>query len=96
MAEIHLGRLEEAEAALQQALAKDPENAEIIANSIVLNVIAGKDASELTRYVVSSPPDRGFHCVRYCDTFKFYDKISQFGHPTGSPYLIHLATECRR
>ena len=60
MAEIHLGRLEEAEAALQQALAKDPENAEIIANSIVLNVIAGKDASELTRYVVSSPSDRGF------------------------------------
>jgi len=52
VAEIHLGRLEEAEAALQQALAKDPENAEIIANSIVLNVIAGKDASELTRYVL--------------------------------------------
>jgi len=51
VAEIHLGRLEEAEAALQQALAKDPENAEIIANSIVLNVIAGKDASELIRYV---------------------------------------------
>jgi len=50
VSEIHLGRLEEAEAVLQQALAKDPENAEGIANSIVLNVIAGKDASELIRY----------------------------------------------
>lgn len=49
VAEIHLGRLEEAEAALQQALAKDPESAEAIANSIVLNVIAGKDATELIR-----------------------------------------------
>ena len=51
VAEIHLGRLEEAEAALQQALAKDPQNPEIIANLIVLNVIAGKDSRELTRYV---------------------------------------------
>jgi coatomer protein complex subunit epsilon len=50
VAEIHLGRLEEAEAALQQALVKDPQNAEVIANLIVLNVIAGKDAKELTRY----------------------------------------------
>jgi coatomer protein complex subunit epsilon len=50
VAEIHLGRLEEAEAALQQALVKEPQNADIIANMIVLNVIAGKDADELTRY----------------------------------------------
>jgi coatomer protein complex subunit epsilon len=51
VAEIHLGRLEEAEAALQQALAKDPKNADAIANSIVLNVIGGKDAKDLTLYV---------------------------------------------
>lgn len=50
VAEIHLGRAEEAEAALQQALSKDPQNAEAIANSIVLNVISGKDATELTSY----------------------------------------------
>jgi coatomer protein complex subunit epsilon len=50
IAEIHLGRLEEAEAALQQALTKDPKNADSLANSIVLNVIAGKDVNELTRY----------------------------------------------
>lgn len=53
VAEIHLGRLEEAEAALQQALAKDPKNAEVIANSAVLNIIAGKDAKELIRFVLS-------------------------------------------
>lgn len=54
VAEIHLGRLEEAEAALQQALVKDPKNTEILANLAVLNVIAGKDAKEFTRYVVQS------------------------------------------
>ena len=53
VAEIHLGRLEEAEAALQQALIKDPDNAESIANSIVLNVIGGKNADELIRCEVS-------------------------------------------
>jgi len=49
VAEIHLGRLEEAEAALQQAVVKEPKNAEVISNSIVLNVIAGKDAKELIK-----------------------------------------------
>lgn len=51
VAEIHLGRLEEAEAALQQALSKDPKNADAIANSIVLNALAGKDTKALKRYV---------------------------------------------
>lgn len=50
MAEIHLGRVEEAEAALNQVLAKDLKNADAIANSLVLNVIAGKDTSELRKY----------------------------------------------
>jgi coatomer protein complex subunit epsilon len=51
VAEIHLGRLEEAEAALQQALAKDAKNADAIANSIVLNALAGKDFAALKTYV---------------------------------------------
>jgi len=51
VAEIHLGRLEEAEAALQQALAKDPKNPDIIVNTIVLNVIAGKDAKDFIKYI---------------------------------------------
>ncbi|KAF8857754.1 hypothetical protein BDZ45DRAFT_787624 [Acephala macrosclerotiorum] len=60
VAEIHLGRLEEAEAALQQALAKDPKNAEGIVNSLVLNVIAGKDAKQLTSELQSVAPNHHF------------------------------------
>jgi coatomer protein complex subunit epsilon len=51
VAEIHLGRLEEAEAALQQALVKEPQNAHIIGNLIVLNTVAGKDTQDFTRFV---------------------------------------------
>jgi len=39
--------LEEAEAALKQAMHKDANNAEVIANTIVLNTIAGNDAKDL-------------------------------------------------
>lgn len=63
VAEIHLGRLEEAEAALQQVLAKDPESAAAIANSIVLNVIAGRDVSELVRYVSRSKLPSELMCI---------------------------------
>ena len=49
VAEIHLGRLPEAEAALQQAIQKDPNNVEAIANSIVLNVLSAKDTTELIK-----------------------------------------------
>ncbi|PTB69728.1 hypothetical protein BBK36DRAFT_1188248 [Trichoderma citrinoviride] len=45
--EIHLGRLEEAQSALEQALQKDPTNAEGIANLVVLNSIAGNNSEEL-------------------------------------------------
>lgn len=51
VAEIHLGRLPEAEAALTAALEKYPEDAELIANSIVLNVLAGKQTTDLESYV---------------------------------------------
>ncbi|OJK04763.1 hypothetical protein ASPACDRAFT_1877953 [Aspergillus aculeatus ATCC 16872] len=47
VAELHLGRLPEAEAALSTALEKYPDDAEVIANAIVLNVLAGKSAEEL-------------------------------------------------
>lgn len=49
VAEIHLGRLEEAEVALQQALVKDPKHGEALANTIVLAVLAGKDSNEQHR-----------------------------------------------
>ncbi|TVY26644.1 Coatomer subunit epsilon-2 [Lachnellula hyalina] len=60
VAEIHLGRLEEAEAALQQALAKDPKSAEVIANSAVLNIIAGKDATELISALSTTAPEHHY------------------------------------
>ncbi len=54
VAELHLGRLEEAQAALDQALKKGPEYAaDAIANQLVLNVISGKGAEEWLRYVRS-------------------------------------------
>lgn len=45
--ELHLGRTEEAQAALEQALQKEPEYAEAIANTLVLTIISGQDPSEL-------------------------------------------------
>lgn len=51
VAELHLGRLPEAEAALTAALEKYPTDAELIANTIVLNVLAGKPSADLESYV---------------------------------------------
>ena len=49
ISELHLGRTEEAQAALEQALKKDPNYAEAIANLLVLSVITGKNVDELTK-----------------------------------------------
>ncbi|MCJ1233506.1 hypothetical protein MMC14_001464 [Varicellaria rhodocarpa] len=57
IAEIHLGRFPEAEAALQQAMQKDPGNVDAMANSIVLNVLTGKDTSELFSSLQNKAPD---------------------------------------
>lgn len=51
VAELHLGRLPEAEAALQQAVKKDSQEVEAIANSIVLNVLLGKETGEFVSSV---------------------------------------------
>lgn len=51
IAELHLGRFPEAEAALTAAIEKYPEDVELIANTIVLNVLTGKDTTELMSYV---------------------------------------------
>ena len=48
VAEIHLGRLEEAEAALDKVLQKNTKEVEAIANYAVLKTISGKESSELT------------------------------------------------
>ncbi|KAK0613460.1 coatomer epsilon subunit-domain-containing protein [Immersiella caudata] len=60
VAELHLGRSEEAEQALEQALKKEPEYAEAIANLLVLSVIAGKDANELTSSLAKVEPQHPF------------------------------------
>ncbi|XWW93477.1 hypothetical protein V2A60_001410 [Cordyceps javanica] len=46
--ELHLGRTEEAQAALEQAIQKAPESADAIANLLVLKVVAGANSDELT------------------------------------------------
>lgn len=48
VAELHLGRIEEAQAALEQATNKDPESSAAIANKFVLSVISGQDAAAFT------------------------------------------------
>lgn len=48
MSELHLGRLPEAETALQQVLQLEPDNADALANQIVLNSIAGQEAEAKT------------------------------------------------
>lgn len=46
VSETHLGRTEEAQAALDEALSKDPNYVTAIANAAVLQVIGGKDPKE--------------------------------------------------
>ncbi|KAI6250370.1 Coatomer subunit epsilon [Erysiphe necator] len=47
ISEIHLGRLDEAEAALQQVLTKDKDYKLAIVNNIVLSTISGKNVDQL-------------------------------------------------
>lgn len=61
VAELHLGRIPEAEAALSAALEKYPDDVELIANTIVLNVLAGKPTEELESYVPFFSPSLPEH-----------------------------------
>ncbi|KAI1646295.1 coatomer epsilon subunit-domain-containing protein [Daldinia loculata] len=61
--ELHLGRVEEAQSALEQAVQKQPVYAEAIANLLVLSIITGKDAaavSELTNSLKKAAPKHTF------------------------------------
>ncbi|KAF8467266.1 coatomer subunit epsilon [Kalaharituber pfeilii] len=60
VAELHLGRLEEAEVALQQALEKDPKHGEALVNSIVLSVLGGKDPAEKISELKKTVPTHPF------------------------------------
>lgn len=46
VSELHLGRLPEAEAALNQALQNEPKDIEAIANAVVLATIMGKPTEQ--------------------------------------------------
>ena len=59
VAELHLGRLEEAQVALQQALEKNPDHTEALANSIVLSILAGKEFAEYLGFVSYNPSTLG-------------------------------------
>ncbi|KAI1084941.1 coatomer epsilon subunit-domain-containing protein [Whalleya microplaca] len=58
--ELHLGRVEEAQGALEQAVQKYPDYAEAIANLLVLTVVIGKDATELTNSLKKAAPEHPF------------------------------------
>ncbi|CBX98668.1 hypothetical protein IAQ61_007713 [Plenodomus lingam] len=59
VSELHLGRLPEAEAALQQALAIDANSADTLANLIVLDTLLGKreETQQLKTQLQSVAPD---------------------------------------
>jgi len=58
VSELHLGRLPEAEAALQQAISIDGTSADTIANLIVLNTLLGKkkETEELKSQLQTTAP----------------------------------------
>ncbi|KAH7262122.1 coatomer epsilon subunit-domain-containing protein [Fusarium tricinctum] len=58
--ELHLGRTEEAQAALDQALEKDTNNADAIANLLVLSIVSGNQSEELTQKLQTIKPDHQF------------------------------------
>ncbi|RWA07982.1 hypothetical protein EKO27_g7128 [Xylaria grammica] len=58
--ELHLGRVEEAQSALEQALQKQPDYADAIANLLVLTVITGKDTTEITSSLKNAAPNHPF------------------------------------
>lgn len=60
VAELHLGRLEEAEVALQQALDKNPTHVEALADSIVLSVLVGKEYTEYKSTLQNVAPNHSF------------------------------------
>jgi len=56
VSELHLGRTEEAQAALESAVQKEPKFAEAIANLLVLTVVTGKEPTELTASLKAVAP----------------------------------------
>ncbi|KAI1062022.1 hypothetical protein LB506_009610 [Fusarium annulatum] len=68
--ELHLGRTEEAQAALEQALEKDANNADAIANLLVLNVISGNQSDEFAQSVPLSDSNLETRIILTCTARK--------------------------
>ncbi|PFH56224.1 hypothetical protein XA68_16884 [Ophiocordyceps unilateralis] len=73
--ELHLGRLEEAQVALEQALTKEPEYVEAIANMLVLKVLSGSDPSELAAVLEKVGPDHAL-VVDVKGKSELFDKVA--------------------
>jgi len=71
VAELHLGRIEEAEAALTQARQLNPKDPEVLANSIVLSMIQGKVSTD-TKAALSKV--KAYHTL----LVDFQEKESEF------------------
>lgn len=57
VAELHLGRVEEAEVALQQALQKAPADPDALANMLVLETIVGREDAGGLAALRNADPD---------------------------------------
>ncbi|KAL1842641.1 hypothetical protein VTJ49DRAFT_4552 [Mycothermus thermophilus] len=75
VAELHLGRTEEAQAALDQALKKEPGYAEAIANLLVLSVITGNGVDELTASLRKADEKHPF-LVDLAEKSELFDKAA--------------------
>ncbi|KAI1089301.1 coatomer epsilon subunit-domain-containing protein [Rostrohypoxylon terebratum] len=58
--ELHLGRIEEAQSALEQAVQKQPDYAEAISNLLVLTIITGKDPKEYVSSLKKHAPQHPY------------------------------------
>ncbi|KAI2605925.1 coatomer epsilon subunit-domain-containing protein [Hypoxylon fragiforme] len=73
--ELHLGRVEEAQGALEQAIQKEPNYAAAIANLLVLTVITGNDPIELTSSLKKASPQHTF-LVDLAEKSELFDKAA--------------------
>ncbi|KAI0891381.1 coatomer epsilon subunit-domain-containing protein [Annulohypoxylon nitens] len=58
--ELHLGRIEEAQSALEQAVQKQPDYAEAISNLLILTIITGKDHKEYVSSLKKNAPQHPY------------------------------------
>jgi len=75
VSELHLGRTEEAQSALEQALQKEPGYADAIANLLVLNVITGKGMDESVKTLEKADPNHPL-LVDLAEKSELFDKAA--------------------